>query len=131
MSSSISYKDVKKTFTGNQVVHALKEVSFIIEPGELFCLLGPSGCGKTTLLRCTAGLESLTSGRIFYDETDVTTIPPFRRNIGMVFQSFALYPHLDVFENVAYGLRVRGVNESTVKSKVTQIMDLVGLPDVL
>lgn len=131
MSSSISYKEVKKTFSGNQVVHALKEVSFTIEPGELFCLLGPSGCGKTTLLRCTAGLESLTSGRIFYDETDVTTIPPFRRNIGMVFQSFALYPHMNVFENVAYGLRVRGVDENTVRDRVTQIMDLVGLPDVL
>ncbi len=131
MSSSISYNEVKKTFSGNQVVHALKEVSFTIEPGELFCLLGPSGCGKTTLLRCTAGLESLTSGRIFYDSTDVTTIPPFRRNIGMVFQSFALYPHMNVFENVAYGLRVRGVDENSVKDRVNRIMDLVGLPDVL
>lgn len=131
MSSSISYKDVQKTFTGSQLVHALKKVSFTIEPGELFCLLGPSGCGKTTLLRCTAGLETLTDGRIYYDDTDVTTIPPFRRNIGMVFQSFALYPHMNVFENVAYGLRVRGIDEATMKRKVTEIMELVGLPDVL
>lgn len=131
MSSSISYKDVQKTFTGSQLVHALKKISFTIEPGELFCLLGPSGCGKTTLLRCTAGLETLTGGRIFYDDTDVTTIPPFRRNIGMVFQSFALYPHMNVFENVAYGLRVRGTDEATMKRKVAEIMDLVGLPDVL
>lgn len=131
MSSSISYKDVQKTFTGSQVVHALKKVSFTIEPGELFCLLGPSGCGKTTLLRCTAGLETLTDGRIFYDDRDVTTIPPFRRNIGMVFQSFALYPHMNVFENVAYGLRVRGIDEKSIRNKVTDIMELVGLPDVL
>src|SRR5690554_4503832 len=131
MSSSISYKNVQKTFTGSQVVHALKKVSFTIEPGELFCLLGPSGCGKTTLLRCTAGLETLTDGRIFYDDRDVTTIPPFRRNIGMVFQSFALYPHMNVFENVAYGLRVRGIDEKSIRNKVTDIMELVGLPDVL
>ncbi len=131
MSSSISYKDVEKTFTGRQIVRALQNVTFKIEPGELFCLLGPSGCGKTTLLRCTAGLESLSGGQIFYDEQDVTAIPPFRRNIGMVFQSFALYPHLTVFENVAYGLRVRGVDNRTIKKKVEDIMELVGLPDVL
>lgn len=131
MSSGILYKDVEKTFAGKQTVKALKKVTFKIEPGELFCLLGPSGCGKTTLLRCTAGLESLTDGNIFYDDKNVTAIPPFRRNIGMVFQSFALYPHMSVFENVAYGLRVRGLDNKAIKQKVTDIMELVGLPDVL
>jgi ABC-type sugar transport system ATPase subunit len=103
MSVSLMYDDVEKTFPGARPVTALKKVSFKIEPGELFCLLGPSGCGKTTLLRCTAGLESISGGRIFYGDTDVTNIPPRKRNIGMVFQSFALYPHMTVFENVATG----------------------------
>ncbi len=133
MSLSMRYDGVEKVFDpqGRNPVRALNGVSFTIEPGELFCLLGPSGCGKTTLLRCTAGLESITGGRIFYGDRDVTTIPPFRRNIGMVFQSFALYPHMNVFENVAYGLRVRKVPEDTIERKVSAIMDLVGLPDVL
>ncbi len=129
---NIIYQDVVKKFEGKkETVLALKGVSFEISQGELFCLLGPSGCGKTTLLRITAGLESLTSGQIFYGEQDITSIPPFRRNIGMVFQSFALYPHMSVFENVAYGLRVRKKPEDLIKKKVTSIMELVGLPDVL
>ncbi len=133
MSLSLRYDKVDKIFDkdSHHAVHALREISFSIEPGELFCLLGPSGCGKTTLLRSTAGLESITGGSIYYGDKDVTTIPPFRRNIGMVFQSFALYPHMNVFENVAYGLRVRKVDKSIVKNKVTQIMELVGLEDVL
>ena len=130
--NNIIYKDVVKKFKGKkETVTALKGVSFEINQGELFCLLGPSGCGKTTLLRISAGLESLTSGKIFYGEKDITSIPPFRRNIGMVFQSFALYPHMSVFENVAYGLRVRKKPEDFIKNKVTEIMELVGLPDVL
>lgn len=129
---NIIYKNVVKKFKGKkETVTALKGVSFEINQGELFCLLGPSGCGKTTLLRISAGLESLTSGQIFYGEKDITSIPPFRRNIGMVFQSFALYPHMSVFENVAYGLRVRKKPEDFIKKKVTEIMELVGLPDVL
>ncbi|MDL2228863.1 ABC transporter ATP-binding protein, partial [Treponema sp. OttesenSCG-928-L16] len=129
----LSYRGIDKIFDqgSKNAVHALKNVSFDINPGELFCLLGPSGCGKTTLLRITAGLESITGGKIFYGEKDVTTIPPFRRNIGMVFQSFALYPHMNVYENVAYGLRVRKTPEADVKRKVTDIMKLVGLEDVL
>ncbi len=133
MSLSMTYEGVEKVFDpqGQNPVHALNGVSFTVEPGELFCLLGPSGCGKTTLLRCTAGLEAITGGKIYYGNQDVTTIPPFRRNIGMVFQSFALYPHMSVYENVAYGLRVRKVPEEDVKGKVEEIMDLVRLPDVL
>lgn len=133
MSLSMTYQGVEKVFDpeGRNPVRALNNVSFTVEPGELFCLLGPSGCGKTTLLRCTAGLETITNGKIFYGDKDVTTIPPFRRNIGMVFQSFALYPHMSVYENVAYGLRVRKVSEDEIKEKVTEIMDMVGLPDVL
>jgi len=131
MSSDIVYENVVKNFGGRETLTALKGISFRIKKGELFCLLGPSGCGKTTLLRITAGLESLTEGKILYGSNNVTMIPTFRRNIGMVFQSFALYPHMNVFENVAYGLRVRKQSDKFIKNKVTEIMNLVGLPDVL
>jgi ABC-type sugar transport system ATPase subunit len=133
MSVSLSYQGVDKVFDSGakHAVHALKNVSFDINAGELFCLLGPSGCGKTTLLRSTSGLETITGGKIFYGDKNVTTIPPFRRNIGMVFQSFALYPHMNVFENVAYGLRVRRVSEEDIRRKVTEIMKMVGLTEVL
>jgi ABC-type sugar transport system ATPase subunit len=133
MSLNLTYKNVNKIFgeQSQNPVHALKDVSFTIEPGELFCLLGPSGCGKTTLLRSTAGLESISNGQILYGDKDMTLIPPFRRNIGMVFQSFALYPHMNIFENVAYGLRVRKTPENEVKKKVTEVMELVGLTEEL
>ena len=133
MSLDLDYRDVTKIFGdgGKSPVKALKEVSFTIKPGELFCLLGPSGCGKTTLLRSTAGLESISSGHIYYGGKDMTTIPPFRRNIGMVFQSFALYPHMNIFENVAYGLRVRKRPEEEVKKKVMAVMELVGMAEEL
>ncbi|MDX9827137.1 MAG: ABC transporter ATP-binding protein [Spirochaetia bacterium] len=133
MSLDLNYREVSKVFGvgGRNAVEALKKVSFTINPGELFCLLGPSGCGKTTLLRSTAGLESITSGQIFYGGRDMTSIPPFRRNIGMVFQSFALYPHMNIFENVAYGLRVRKTPEDKVRRKVSEVMELVGLTEEL
>lgn len=133
MSKSVTYQNVNKIYDekGKNPVHALKDVSFTIEPGELFCLLGPSGCGKTTLLRATAGLETISSGKMFYGDVDISTIPPYRRNIGMVFQSFALYPHMTIFENVAYGLRVRKVPKDIVKKKVTEVMELVGLQEEL
>lgn len=133
MSLDLQYRNVSKTFgaDGKNPVQALRDVSFTIKPGELFCLLGPSGCGKTTLLRSTAGLETISSGIIQYGEKDITSIPPFRRNIGMVFQSFALYPHMNIFENVAYGLRVRRTPEAVVKEKVARVMELVGMADEL
>ena len=133
MSKSVTYEKVNKIFDakGKNPVHALNDVSFTINPGELFCLLGPSGCGKTTLLRSTAGLETITSGKMYYGDIDISTIPPYKRNIGMVFQSFALYPHMTIFENVAYGLRVRKVAENEIKRKVTDVMELVGLQEEL
>jgi iron(III) transport system ATP-binding protein len=87
-------------------VCAVDRVSLQIEPGELVTLLGPSGCGKTTILRIVAGLETATDGRVFIGESDVTRLPPNARDVTMMFQSYALFPHLTVFENVAYGLRV-------------------------
>ena len=133
MSHDLTYESVNKIYDekGKNPVHALKDVSFTIKEGELFCLLGPSGCGKTTLLRSTAGLESISSGKMLYGDVDISTIPPYKRNIGMVFQSFALYPHMSIFENVAYGLRVRKAPEEEIKKKVTEVMELVGLQEEL
>jgi len=133
MSRNLTYVHVNKVFDakGKNPVHALNDVSFTINAGELFCLLGPSGCGKTTLLRSTAGLETITSGNMLYGDVDISTIPPYKRNIGMVFQSFALYPHMTIFENVAYGLRVRKTPEDVVRQKVTDAMKLVGLEEEL
>ena len=90
-------------------VEAVRPTDLSVAQGEFFTLLGPSGSGKTTLLNVTAGYVAPSVGRVFIGNADVTDLPPRRRNVGMVFQSYALFPHLDVFENVAYGLRVRRV----------------------
>ena len=113
---SIDIINVQKRF-GDFV--ALDNINLTIEPGELVALLGPSGSGKTTLLRMIAGLESPTSGQIFIDGKDVTTLGPAERNVSMMFQSYALFPHMTVRDNVAYGLRMRGVPED----EVTDIRD--------
>ena len=90
-------------------VTALKSVSLEIEQGELFFLLGGSGCGKTTLLRCIAGLETPTEGKVYFGEKDVTTLPTHKREAAMVFQSYALWPHMTVGQNIAFGLEEREV----------------------
>jgi len=106
---------------------ALDGVSLAIEPGELFLLLGPSGCGKTTLLRAIAGFARAKSGTILFGDEDVTRLPPHRRQAGMVFQSFALWPHLTVAENVAFGLRMEGLPGAEVRRRTDEYLDLVGL----
>ncbi len=106
---------------------AVKEVNLRIEGGEFFCLLGPSGCGKTTLLRMIAGFERPTGGRILLDGVDITALPPNQRDVNTVFQNYALFPHYSVFENVAYGLRVRHRPDSEVKERVEKALDTVGL----
>jgi iron(III) transport system ATP-binding protein len=107
---------------------AVDGVSLTIEPGELVTLLGPSGCGKTTTLRMVAGLEIATSGRIFIGAAEVTHLPPNARDVTMVFQSYALFPHLSVFENVAYGLRVLKRPEVELRKAVLDVLELVGMP---
>lgn len=125
---TLSIKNLSKIFRGkHDQVQALDDVSLDIREGELFTLLGPSGCGKTTTLRCIAGFEKPSAGAIDFLGRDFTSIPPFRRNIGMVFQSYALFPHLSIFENVAYGLRIRKLSSREVKERVNRIIALVGL----
>ena len=122
---ALSIQDLHKVFPGREdKVTALAGVSLEVQEGELFTLLGPSGCGKTTTLRCIAGFEKPSSGRIVFQGQDFTAVPPFRRGIGMVFQSYALFPHLSVFENVAYGLRVRHRSGSETRDKVQGILKL-------
>lgn len=113
--------------TAGRDVLAADDVSLSIEPGELVTLLGPSGCGKTTTLRMIAGFETPSKGRIWIGERDVTNVPPNARDTAMVFQSYALFPHLTVRENVAYGLRFRRVDKADAARRVDRIMSLVGL----
>ncbi|MDR7482012.1 MAG: ABC transporter ATP-binding protein [Armatimonadota bacterium] len=107
---------------------AVDRVSLEIPPGALVTLLGPSGCGKTTTLRIIAGLERPTEGRVFIGDEDVTPLPAASRNVTMVFQAYALFPHLTVQENVAYGLRVQRRPEDEIRRRVADVLALVGLP---
>jgi ABC-type Fe3+/spermidine/putrescine transport system ATPase subunit len=108
-------------------VYAVRDVTLTVRPGELLTLLGPSGCGKTTTLRMIAGFERPDAGRVFIGEQDVTDLMANQRSIGFVFQNYALFPHLTVFENVAYGLRVRRLAEAEVGRAVQEVLQLVGL----
>jgi iron(III) transport system ATP-binding protein len=121
---------VSKRFSrvGQSTLAAVDDVSLVVEPGELLTLLGPSGCGKTTTLRMVAGFEQPDDGRIYIGDQDVTDLMVYRRGIGFVFQNYALFPHLTVFENVAYGLKVRRVPGRDVDRRVSQVLELVGLP---
>jgi putative spermidine/putrescine transport system ATP-binding protein len=124
MADSIRLDSVVKRFGETRAVGSL---SLEVRAGELYALLGPSGCGKTTTLRLMAGFESATSGTIHIGERLVNDVPVERRGIGMVFQSYALFPHLDVHENVAFGLRIRRTPETEVRRRVAEALGLVGL----
>jgi spermidine/putrescine transport system ATP-binding protein len=117
--------DVVKSFGD---VNAVDHIDLEVEDGEFFSLLGPSGCGKTTTLRMIGGFEQATSGYIELQGQDVTWLPPYKRNVNTVFQSYALFPHLSIFENVAFGLRRKRARSSEVKSRVTEMLQLVELP---
>ncbi|MBX3026764.1 ABC transporter ATP-binding protein [bacterium] len=108
---------------------AVENANFDIPRGEFFSMLGPSGCGKTTMLRMIAGFEEVTRGRIRLDGVDVSAVPPYRRNVNTVFQQYALFPHMNVFENVAFGPRTKGVAEATTRQRVEQMLDVVRLRD--
>jgi len=122
--AAIELRDTSRAFGS---VVALDRVSLTIAPGEFFALLGPSGSGKTTCLRLIAGFDHPDSGRVLLDGADVTEVPPFERNVNTVFQDYALFPHMNVAENVAYGLRVRGVAAAERRKRAIEMLDLVQL----
>jgi spermidine/putrescine transport system ATP-binding protein len=123
--AAVRLADVVKRFGD---VAAVDGVDLEVPDGQFFSLLGPSGCGKTTTLRMIGGFEQPTSGLIELQGADVTWLPPYRRNVNTVFQNYALFPHLTIFENVAFGLRRKGVGAADIKSRVTEMLRLVELP---
>ena len=104
---------------------ALSDVSLNIEKGEFFTLLGPSGCGKTTLLRMIAGFNSIEGGDFYFGDSRINDVPAHKRDIGMVFQNYAIFPHLTVEENVAYGLKARKVDKKDIDRRVKEALELV------
>jgi len=120
----VEIRNVTKTFDGH---YAVDDVSLSIYPGEFFSLLGASGCGKTTLLRLLAGFERPDAGRLLIGGQDVTELPPYRRPVNMMFQSYALFPHLTVADNVAFGLRQEGIARAEIKRRVGEMLELVRL----
>jgi iron(III) transport system ATP-binding protein len=126
----LTLQNVSKVFPargGVGEVTAVNNVSLEIERGELVTLLGPSGCGKTTTLRLIAGFDFPTAGKIWLDGAEIDPLPPNKRGMSMVFQSYAIFPHLNVFENIAYGLNVRRLPQSKIKKQVSRVLDLVHL----
>jgi iron(III) transport system ATP-binding protein len=121
----LSLKNISRSFGSTR---AVDDVSLDVEQGEFFGLLGPSGCGKTTTLRMIAGLEKPDSGTIRFQNADITNLPAERRGFGMVFQNYALFPHLNVFENVAFGLRARHTSKAEMSERVASALELVQLP---
>ena len=131
MAVSISLEHLTKTFIKDKSEFlAVDDVHLTINKGELITFLGPSGCGKTTTLRMIAGFETPSSGRILFDGRDVTDIQVNKRDIGFVFQNYALFPHMTIFDNVAYGLRARKQSGAALSDKVRESLELVGLPKV-
>jgi sn-glycerol 3-phosphate transport system ATP-binding protein len=128
--AAVSLKEVRKSYTTDlEVIHG---VSMEIEDGEFIVILGPSGCGKSTLLRMVAGLESITAGEISIGERVVNNLEPKDRDIAMVFQNYALYPHMSVYDNMAYGLRIRGLPKQEIDARVQKaasILELAGFLD--
>ena len=122
----LKLEHVRKTF--GQFT-ALKSIALAVHPGEMVTFLGPSGCGKTTLLRIIAGLETQDTGTIVQDGRDISRLPPMQRDYGIVFQSYALFPNLTIFDNVAYGLVNRRKGRDEIHRRVGELLKLVGLPE--
>lgn len=120
-------KKFKNPDAPNQEIIAVKNVNLEVKEGEMITFLGPSGCGKTTTLRIISGFESPTSGEVWIDDKNVGDLPPNRRNTSMVFQNYALFPHLSVFRNISFSLELKGIDPKTIKKKVYSILELVGL----
>ncbi|MBP6156876.1 MAG: ABC transporter ATP-binding protein, partial [Polaromonas sp.] len=128
MNKGVEFKNISKRYgTDKAASLAVDSISFEIPKGSLTTILGPSGCGKTTTLRMIAGLESPTSGQIIMDGKDVTTLGPAERNVSMMFQSYALFPHMSVLDNVMYGLKMSGISKDEAQTKASDALKNVGL----
>ncbi|TML20083.1 MAG: ABC transporter ATP-binding protein [Actinobacteria bacterium] len=127
--AAIELQGVTKAFSGGVV--AVEDVTLRIEDGEFLALVGPSGCGKSTLLRAIAGLEDVTDGSVSIGDRDVTDLAPRHRDVAMVFQSYALYPHMSVRQNLGYGLKVRRMAKAEIRRRVDEVAELLGLTDLL
>lgn len=123
--SFIEFKNINKSYDGTNLV--LKDISLSIEKGELVTLLGPSGCGKSTLLRCLAGFEEIDSGSILIGGKDVALLPPGKRELGMVFQQYSLFPNMTVEENIGFGLKMKKTESQIIAEKVKNMVEIVGL----
>ncbi|MEM9966384.1 MAG: sn-glycerol-3-phosphate ABC transporter ATP-binding protein UgpC [Asticcacaulis sp.] len=128
MTNSVKLTDVKKSFNGHEVI---KGVSLEVKKGELVVFVGPSGCGKSTLLRLIAGLDTPTSGDIHISNKDVTYAHPSKRGVAMVFQSYALYPHMTVADNIAFALKIQGLPRAEVDAKVAEVAEILQLTPLL
>ena len=126
--ASVTYDHVDKKFGDN---HVLKDLNIAITDKEFLVLVGPSGCGKSTALRCLAGLEEISSGRVLIGDRDVTNIAPKDRDIAMVFQSYALYPHMSVYDNMAFGLKLRKTPKSEIDRRVKEAAEILGITHLL
>ena len=126
MGKAVEFKNVTKAYGE---VKAVRDLSFTIDHGKLVTLLGPSGCGKTTTLRLIAGLEMVTEGNVFIGDKEVTRISASDRDVSMVFQSYALFPHMTVIQNVSYGLTMSRLSKEEVSAKAQDGLNLVGLTD--
>src|SRR5437868_10995353 len=127
--ASVTYENVTKRFAGDIV--AVSELSLQVRDTEFMVLVGPSGCGKSTALRMLAGLEDITEGEISIGERIVNEVPARERDIAMVFQSYALYPHMTVYDNMAFGLKMRGTPRSEIEGKVKDAAGILGLEKLL
>jgi len=127
--AAVKLLNVSKTYDGKEF--AVKDISLEIKDKEFIVLVGPSGCGKTTLLRMVAGLEEITEGEIIIGERVINDVPPKSRNIAMVFQNYALYPHMTIYNNMAFGLKLRKLSRKEIENRVNEAADILGLKDLL
>ena len=126
--SDLLMRDIYKNFGETKVIHG---INIEISDGEFIVILGPSGCGKSTLLRMIAGLETVTSGEIFINNIKVNDVEPMDRNIAMVFQNYALYPHMTVYNNMSYGLKIAGFSKNEIKDRVDKASEMLQIKEYL
>lgn len=124
--SYIELKNIKKSFDGKEI---LKDINLSIEKGEFVTFLGPSGCGKTTLLRCLIGLESIDNGCITLDGKEITNVPPQHRGISMIFQQYCLFPTMNLYDNVSFGLRMNKIDKKEIKERVDDVLKMVNMQE--